>query len=314
MRFSLALQTRWVRRDSDHRSATMRSALGSLLILFGLLFSPGNADAEADDSPVNKRFGKGFVDRFIPIDGGRLCCVQRVGSGPTLMLIPGTFSDSGTFRDLVRHLDKSLNLLLVENRGLGRSWPRAENGSIEQCAQDALLVAREMGASDFYIGGHSLGGMISIEVAGIAPEKLRGVVSIEGWTNWRAARDAFGNDMKSTLTDEQLKEVAAYRAEMLRNWSKTQVKEFGSIWKKWDGLHVLRTTNLPVLELYGDRNRAKPTRAQLHIPKRDLITLHWIAGASHKIHYERPRQVAQVINRFIRRCETDRARRLRDAK
>ncbi len=85
---------------------------------------------------------------------------------------------------------------------------------VEQCAQDALLVAEKLGLESFYIGGHSLGGMISLEVGRRAPDKLRGVISLEGWTSWHAARDAFHSDMKATLTDEQLAELAAYRREV----------------------------------------------------------------------------------------------------
>ncbi len=258
----------------------------------------------ASEPVLTDRLSHPFVDHLIEIDGGHLCCVEREGDGPTLMLIPGTFSDSRAFRRLVPHLDQSWNLLIVENRGLGRSWPPPEDGSIEQCARDALLIAKERGVDRFYVGGHSLGGMISIELARVAPERLRGVISIEGWSHWHAARDAFDNDMKSTLSDAQLEELAAYRQDVLQHWSEAQRSAFGQIWKKWDGKPTLQMTTLPVLELYGDRGRAPASRELLRIPDRENIRLRWFTGASHSLHYERPQQVAEAINEFIGDCES----------
>ncbi|WP_339908154.1 alpha/beta hydrolase [Symmachiella dynata] len=249
----------------------------------------------------------GFQDRLIPTEHGQLCCAHRPGDGPTLLLIPGTFSDSRAFAKLAPHLGKDLNLFVLENRGLGRSWPPPQDGSIEQCAQDALLVAEKLGLESFYIGGHSLGGMISLEVGRRAPDKLRGVISLEGWTSWHAARDAFHGDMKATLTDEQLAELAAYRKEVLAQWSDEQRSSFGKVWKAWDGLSFLERTSLPVLEIYGDRGRARPTRENLRIPERDNIQLKWVDNSSHSLHYQHPRRVAEAINRFIRQQEAKRA-------
>ena len=259
--------------------------------------------ATADEPDLPKRFSEPFVEHLIDIEGGQLCCVQRHGDGPTLMLIPGTFSDSRAFARLVSHLDSSLNLLLVENRGLGRSWPPPEDGSIEQCAQDELRIADELGVDSFFVGGHSLGGMISIELARVAPERLRGVISIEGWSHWTAARDAFAGDMASTLSEAQLAEQAAYRQDVLKDWTDEQRSAFGRIWRKWDGELTLKETQLPVLELYGDRGRATATREQLRIPDRENIRLQWFSGAAHKLPYERPREVATAINEFIRITE-----------
>jgi len=247
----------------------------------------------------------GFKDRIIPIDGGQLCCAHRPGDGPTLLLIPGTFSDSRAFAKLVPHLSKDLNLLIQENRGLGHSWPPPQDGSIEQCARDSLLIAAKLDLSTFYIGGHSLGGMISLEVGRRAPEKLRGVISLEGWTSWHAARDAFQSDMKATLTDEQLADLAAYRKEVLSKWSDEQRASFGKVWKAWDGMSFLERTSLPVLEIYGDRGRVRPGRDLLRIPERENIQLLWVDNSSHSLHYQHPQRVAETINRFIREQEAN---------
>ena len=56
---------------------------------------------------------------------------------------------------------------------------------------------------------------------------------------------------------------------------------------------------IPVLEVWGDRNRPRPSRRQRRIPERPNIQLQWMAGASHSLPLERPQEVAEAINRFV---------------
>ncbi|QDU80004.1 1H-3-hydroxy-4-oxoquinaldine 2,4-dioxygenase [Polystyrenella longa] len=279
----------------------LQSSADYLLMAFIILLSM-IANAVAEETPLyGPRLSEGYVEHLIPIEGGELCCVQRRGRGPTLMLIPGTFSDSRVFRKLIPHLDPHLNLLLLENRGLGKSHPKpTPDVTIETLGQDALKVADHLKIDKFFVSGHSLGGMISIEVAGAAPERLLGVLSLEGWTNWQAARDAFDFDMKSTLSPSELEESRLYREDTLADWTKEEEKAFAQLWRRWDGSLILKSTKVSVLEIYGTRNRPPATRQQLHIPERDIIELVWIEGAAHKVHLEEPKQVGELMNRFIR--------------
>lgn len=244
--------------------------------------------------------GAEFEYRLFPIQGGQLACAHRQGAGPSLVLIPGTFADSRVFAAAVEHLDKSLNLVLIENRGLGRSWPPPERGAIEDLARDDLFIVDELNIETFFVGGHSLGGMISLEIGRQAPQRVQGIISIEGWTNAQAARDAFQGDMSSTLSEAQLRTRAEYRKEVLARWSTEQVRELGQAWRRWDGTTFVNETSLPILELYGDRGKRRPDRALLGLPDRKNIRLVWFEGASHSLLMERPALVAAEINGFVR--------------
>ncbi len=277
----------------------MRRLMGQLPVIVALAACSSPSTA-ADPAPlVERRLDAGFVQNFVLTDGGRLSCYRRRGNGPPLLLIPGTFSDARNYARTTAALDPSIDVLVLENRGLGGSWPPPEHSSIEDCAADALLVLDSLGVPACYVGGHSLGGMIAIELARRSPDRLLGIISIEGWTNSQAAADAFQSDMKSTLSEAQLAESAAYRADVLRRWTPEQRSMFGSIWRQWDGADVLKHTSLPVLELYGDRNKPRPALELLGIPERENIQVVWFAGASHSLLVERPGEVAREINRFI---------------
>ncbi len=202
---------------------------------------------------------------------------------------------------MIEQLDAALSVVVVDLRGHGGSWPPPTNGSIELFAQDVLHVVDRLSLSRIFIGGHSIGGMMALELARVRPQILQGVISIEGWTNHHAQRDAFQDDTMSTLSDRQLAERERLRQDVLHRWTKQQQTAFAAIWRTWDGFDVLQRTDLPILELYGDRGRERATHEQLHIPRRDNIELRWLAGASHSLPLERPREIARLMSDFIRR-------------
>ncbi len=246
--------------------------------------------------------GPAFVQRTIEAPGATLAHYERDGRGPPLVLIPGSFNAAGALRDIIDHLDAALHVVVVELRGHGGSWPPPESGSIELFAQDVLQVLDHLKLRTCFVGGHSIGGMIAIEIARVRPGILAGVISIEGWTNHHAQRDAFKDDTMSTLSAVQLEQREQLRHEVLHRWTDRQRLDFAAIWRTWDGFEVLRRTDLPILELYGDRGREPATNEQLHIPRRDNIELRWLAGASHSLPLECPREVARLITDFMRRC------------
>ena len=245
--------------------------------------------------------GPAFARHAIDVPGAVIAYHVRAGKNPPLVMIPGSFNAAGALRAIIEQLDAALSVVVVDLRGHGGSWPPPTNGSIELFAQDVLQVVDRLSLTRIFIGGHSIGGMIALEVARVRPQILQGVISIEGWTNHYAQRDAFQDDTMSTLSDGQLAEREQLRQNVLRRWTRRQQTAFAAIWRTWDGYDLLQRTDLPLLELYGDRGREPATHEQLHIPRRDNIELRWLAGASHSLPLERPREVARLIADFMRR-------------
>jgi len=254
--------------------------------------------AEGVDPLLGSRFRLGQLDRN---DGGLIGWSARGGRDGPLVLIPGSFDDRGGFAPLIERLGDEMAVCVVELPGHGRSWPPAVDGSIERFAEQVVGVLERLYDRPVCVGGHSIGGMVAIQVAGSAPERVAGVISLEGWTNHRAARAAFGGDMTGTLSARQEADRQACRARVTGRWSADQLAHFPRIWRRWDGAPILAATMLPVLEIYGDRGRAAPTRAALGIPPRGNIELEIIEGVSHYVHVERPREVAQICRRFVAR-------------
>ncbi len=258
---------------------------------------------DADRKPVIDQFTAHSVR--LP-EGGQLAYYVREGDGPTLVLIPGSWGDYRTFNHLVEFLDPDFNLIIVELRGHGGSQPASTNCSMELFAADVLRVIDTLQLKRFYIGGHSIGGMLPIEIAGRRPKQVAGAIAMEGWTHWKVQQEAFGSGPDTTLTPEQQAEREANRARVYDRLTKEEVDSFSSVWRRWDGSLILETTPVPVLEIWGDRGKPKPGRELMRIPDRPNIELVWIEGASHAMQVQRPGAIAEAINAFIHKTEASR--------
>ena len=109
--------------------------------------------------------------------------------GPTLMLMHGFMSSKLQWERNIDRLGAELRLVLVELMGHGSSPVPDDVVHYERAAVLARLEAiREaVGVDRWFVGGHSLGGAVSIRYAMAHPDRTRGVV----FTNTRAA---FGNE------------------------------------------------------------------------------------------------------------------------
>ena len=250
--------------------------------------------------------GRGWQRRNVDLERGHFSYLLRAGRDPTLILIPGSFGDALCLKEIVDRLDPSMQLVIVEVRGHGGGWPPPSGCSIEEFAADAVRVADELGLERFYIGGHSIGGMIGLEVGRVRPQRVAGIISIEGWTSHHVLQDAFAGQNAATMTAEQAARNEVLRGRVLDHWTEAEISEFRLYWTRWDGYRFLCDTDVPVLEIYGDRGGEKPDRQTLRVPERDNITLHWVADASHNLHLEAPAEVARAATEFICRRELSR--------
>jgi len=261
------------------------------------------ADFEASLAAMAKDFSH---DALVLDDGTKLAYHIREANGPSLVLIPGSWGDYLTFNRLVPHLDNSLRIIIIELRGHGDSGPAITGGTMESFADDVLRVIEHLELKRYYLGGHSIGGMLTVEIAGRAPEGLAGALPMEGWTHHTVQANAFGNIKDYELTPAQAAERAANRARGLAQLTEEEIKDFASIWRNWNGYKALETTPVPVLEFWGDRGQAaRPDHAVMQIPKRDNVEIFWIPDASHAHLVEQPEVVAKAVNAFIAKVERE---------
>jgi len=99
-------------------------------------------------------------------DGAKISYLT-LGSGPSVLVIPGALSIAADYVPFARALAGRFTVHIIERRGRGLSSPQGADYSIREECEDVLAVQRETGASALV--GHSYGGLVALEVARSTP-------------------------------------------------------------------------------------------------------------------------------------------------
>jgi 3-oxoadipate enol-lactonase len=110
---------------------------------------------------------------------GRLHCWR-----PWLVLIQGLGFDRAGWQPVRRRLGRRFRLVLVDNRGSGRSDLPAGPFTVADMAGDVVAVLDQAGIARAHVLGVSLGGMVAQELAAGHPERVDGLVLVSTSPGW----------------------------------------------------------------------------------------------------------------------------------
>ena len=98
------------------------------------------------------------------------------GSGEPLILIHGLSMDSSTWFDRVPLLSQKYQVVIFDNRGVGRTDAPNEDYSTEMMADDTAALLKFLNVDKAHILGFSMGGMIAQIVALKYPELVKSLL------------------------------------------------------------------------------------------------------------------------------------------
>ncbi len=133
----------------------------------------------AQAAQADQRQG-GFVD----VNGARIF-YQVAGHGTPLLLIHGFPLSGQLFQYQLQGLSSQFQVITPDLRGFGKSQAPDANGSVETYAQDMLALLDHLGIQTAIIGGHSMGGQVTLEMYRQQPGRFAGMLLID--TNPMAA-------------------------------------------------------------------------------------------------------------------------------
>lgn len=87
---------------------------------------------------------------------------------PVILFIHGTGVGGRAWEPQVDALASEFRCVCLDNRGFGGSQPAPRSVTIEQMARDSLAVLDASGAATAHVVGHSLGGLVALQVALLA--------------------------------------------------------------------------------------------------------------------------------------------------
>lgn len=110
---------------------------------------------------------------------------------PTMILVHGGLDHCRSWDWTARHFRDRWHVIAPDLRGHGDSaWPSDGRYSTDACVADLAQLIHQKGGGPVVLIGHSLGGNVATRYAGIYPEMVSKLVSIEGlgWSPAEIAR------------------------------------------------------------------------------------------------------------------------------
>lgn len=98
------------------------------------------------------------------------------GSGQPLLMVAGLASDSQSWQNVIPSLSARFQVIVFDNRGVGRTQPMNEFASIANMANDCVHLLDFLGIAKAHVLGHSMGGFIAQKLAICHPERISSLI------------------------------------------------------------------------------------------------------------------------------------------
>lgn len=213
-----------------------------------------------------------------------------------LIFLHGTGCDASDWMPVIERLRRNQRCIALDFRGHGQSTVPSQPFTLADLAGDVLCLVDYLGIQELVIVGHSLGGMVAVEVAQHS-SCVAGLVLLEGWTSLSSASSAFDpGRFYGSLSQAAIAQLRR-KAEATR--SRFQAEIWNHFWesvKNFDAYTYLQHASIPIYEVFGGMGRNDLTEDKLRIPSNPNIRWVWVPHAGHYLPYECPTEVAKVVD------------------
>ncbi len=256
---------------------------------------------------------------------GRNIAAYKKGSGKTIVALNGFGCTHAIYQELAEALSEKYQVVIIENRGLGKSSSTTTPYTIKDLALDAKFVIDSMKLDEIGIMGISMGGFIAQELALLTKDKLKALALMcttsvgEGFIHPTALTEA-GLRQFATLDPAMAAEfsVVGTTHPSLRVKNPTQFKKIVDyrikhraeteelIRQNEAAVNFLKTpidlsTILcPVLAMCGENDRfVNPQNVDNFARVFKTCQTKKIPESDHFFFMEKPEAVAEALNRFF---------------
>ena len=109
------------------------------------------------------------------------------GRGQALVLVTGYSVDSRKWAPILDDLSKKFQVLIFDNRGIGRTKDGGEQLNAELMAGDTMALIEALGLENPCVAGHSMGGTIVQAMAIRYSDKINKIAIMQSSAKWRMA-------------------------------------------------------------------------------------------------------------------------------
>jgi len=222
------------------------------------------------------------------------------GTGIPTVLIHGNHGSGYTFAMILPEIMKEFQVILPDMPGFGSGPPMSEffeNDPLESVAYvEEILKALKI--STAILGGHSLGGLISLLTALDRPSIVRALVLIDSFVDYHERPEGLRR-FQGSYPFPHNPNIDAEIGDACDDGKSVN-------WYNWfDVSGRIQEIHIPVLEMMGEAN---PDTNDLFekwlIEKRSIVPFNWVTkrilGGAHFIHIEQPEKVLDELLPFLR--------------
>ena len=250
----------------------------------------------------------------VKVDGRNIS--YRMSEGPrrghTVLMIHGATEHSETWENQFQYLDKEHTPVTVNLPGrLGSEGPPIYNDV--DFREFIRAFGDALGIAPFVIGGHSMGGSISLDFALHYPDKLKGLIMVASSPSWRIPREAvellrkdpqkgmeasakdFG-DQFSKHTQQHI------RDQMLKVAEQVPVETRAADVVAAATFHLeedLAKINVPALVICGDEDESSLPGSRLCADKMPKARFQFVEKCGHTIMVEQPEVLNDAMGGFL---------------
>ena len=227
---------------------------------------------------------------------------EEAGAGPPVILVHGLAGSSRWWRRNIEALARHYHVYVIDLIGFGRSQGR-HSFVLNEAAESLRAWMDRLGLEEASVIGHSMGGVIAIDLAAQFPERVRRLVLVDA-----AAFSFFERALLHNAVG--LAKTLWYLPFGFLPLLFTDAFRAGP-WTLWKAGRELLTTDIrtllarmavPALIVWGERDRVVPIEIgkRLHeeLPGAELVVLE---EAGHNPMWDRPEAFNRTVLSFLQR-------------
>ena len=231
---------------------------------------------------------------------GEMAYLDSGSSTPPLLFLHGTGCDASDWIPVTDSLSRDQRCIALDFRGHGQSSVPIQSFTLSSLAEDVEHLANHLNLHELVIVGHSLGGMVAMEVARHS-SRVKGLVLLEGWTSLSSAGSAFdAGRFYGSLSEIAIVQIQR-KFEDMRNRFQSEIwNDFWGSVKNFDAYTYLEHAHIPIYEVFGGMGRNGLTEKKLRVPSNPNIRWVWVPNAGHYLPHECPTDVAKVVGTLMK--------------
>ncbi|MCK5684146.1 alpha/beta hydrolase, partial [bacterium] len=236
-------------------------------------------------------------------------------------------SDSQSWQPVVKELSQHYRIIILDNRGTGRTTPQDINTGIQSIADDCIALIEHLGFSSVNLLGHSMGGFVALDCAIRHPDFVSKLI-LAGTSAFNSERNnALFQDWASYMEIESNPELLfrnifywIFSSRFFKNveifnssvqgaieypypQSKTAFKNQVNALKEFNCIDHLTGITSKTMIICGKEDLLFPPEESIQVLQKipgAISTI--IDGAAHSIHMENPVEFINIIHNFIQNC------------